>query len=81
MHAIEVLSPAAQELPLSDARDTRRALDGFLAGVEARAYRVALAQLGDADDALDAVQDAMFTLVRKYAARPPVEWPPLRRAG
>ena len=52
-------------------------MDGFLAGVEARAYRVARAQLGEAADALDAVQDAMFTLVRKYSARPPAEWAPL----
>ena len=69
--------PAAREGPLSDAADTARAMDRFLAGVEKRAYRVALAQLGDPDDALDAVQDAMFKLVRKYAARPTAEWPPL----
>jgi RNA polymerase sigma factor (sigma-70 family) len=70
-------SPADWELPLADAREIRASLDVFLAGVEQRAFRVALAQLGDADDALDAVQDAMFKLVRKYAARPAAEWPPL----
>jgi RNA polymerase sigma-70 factor (ECF subfamily) len=69
--------PAIREEPLSDASGIERSMDGFLAGVERRAYRVALAQLGDADDALDAVQDAMFKLVRKYATRPPAEWPPL----
>lgn len=68
---------AAREGPLSDSVAIERSMDRFLAGVEKRAYRVALAQLGDPDDALDAVQDAMFKLVRKYAARPPVEWPPL----
>ena len=69
--------PADREQPLGDAREIRASMDGFLASVERRAYRVALAQLGDADDALDAVQDAMFKLVRKYAQRPVAEWPPL----
>jgi RNA polymerase sigma-70 factor (ECF subfamily) len=54
-----------------------RALDRFLASVERRGYRLALVQLGDPDDALDAVQDAMFALVRKYAARAEPEWTPL----
>lgn len=58
-------------------QDTARALDRFLASVERRGYRLALAQLGDPDDALDAVQDAMFALVRKYATRAESEWTPL----
>ena len=29
------------------------------------------------DDALDIVQDVMFTLARKYADKPEEEWPPL----
>lgn len=65
------------EASLSDARDTSRLMDRFLASVERRGYRMALAQLGDRDDALDAVQDAMFTLVRKYATRAEPEWTPL----
>ena len=69
--------PAAREGSLSDAGEIGRSMDRFLAGVEKRAYRVALAQLGDPDDALDAVQDAMFKLVHKYAARPQAEWAPL----
>jgi RNA polymerase sigma-70 factor (ECF subfamily) len=73
--ALALLVP--REAGLSDARELRRAMDAFLAGVEKRAYRVALAQLRDPDDALDAVQDAMFKLVRKYAARPQAEWAPL----
>lgn len=71
MHAIPM------EASLSDARDTSRLMDRFLASVERRGYRLALAQLGDRDDALDAVQDAMFTLVRKYATRAEAEWTPL----
>lgn len=69
--------PAVLEAPLSDASENAGSMDSFLAGVERRAYRVALAQLGDADDALDAVQDAMFKLVRSYAARPAAERAPL----
>jgi RNA polymerase sigma-70 factor (ECF subfamily) len=65
------------EARLSDARDTARQMDRFLASVERRGFRLALAQLGDRDDALDAVQDAMFTLVRKYATRAESEWTPL----
>lgn len=32
---------------------------------------------GNAEDALDILQDAMFKLVEKYANRDPVEWGPL----
>jgi len=66
-------STTLREVALADARE----LDVFLAGVEKRAFRIARAQLGDADDALDTVQDAMFKLVRKYAQRPSAEWAPL----
>lgn len=52
-------------------------LDRFLASVERRAFRMAELALHDADDALDVVQEAMFALVRRYAKRPPAEWPPL----
>lgn len=79
MHAIP-LRPGATtrtETSLSDARDTSRTMERFLASVERRGYRLALAQLGDPDDALDAVQDAMFALVRKYATRAEPEWTPL----
>jgi len=33
--------------------------------------------LNDADEALDAVQDAMLRLVRHYGGKPAEEWPPL----
>lgn len=56
--------------------DVRR-LERFLAGVERRAFRIAEIALGDRDDALDAVQDAMFALARRYADRPEEEWPAL----
>lgn len=52
-------------------------IEAFLRDVEARAYRIALAQIRDRHEALDVVQDAMIRLVRRYASRPSVEWPPL----
>lgn len=51
-------------------------LDGFLASVERRAFRVAELALGQREDALDAVQDAMVKLLR-YRDRPAGEWTPL----
>jgi RNA polymerase sigma-70 factor (ECF subfamily) len=54
-----------------------RELDRFLAGVERRAFRIAELALRDRDDAHDAVQVAMLSLVQHYAARPPDEWRPL----
>lgn len=52
-------------------------MDAFLREVETRAYRITLASIRDADEALDIVQDAMISLVRKYSARPSEEWRPL----
>jgi RNA polymerase sigma-70 factor (ECF subfamily) len=64
-----VLSPAKDE--------TRRELNRFLAEVERKAFRMARIALRHDDDALDAVQDAMLQLSRRYAERPPAEWRPL----
>ncbi|MCZ6711924.1 MAG: RNA polymerase sigma factor [Gammaproteobacteria bacterium] len=52
-------------------------MDRFLAGVEKRAFRMAQVALRDVEEALDVVQDAMFTLVRKYAHKPSSQWRPL----
>ncbi|MDJ0926391.1 MAG: RNA polymerase sigma factor [Gammaproteobacteria bacterium] len=57
--------------------DQRQAMDRFLAGVEKRAFRIAQIAVGDGDDALDIVQDAMISLARKYGERPTDEWAPL----
>ena len=46
-------------------------------GVERRAFRIAQLQLRDVEDALDAVQDAMLQLAKRYAQRPSEEWAPL----
>ncbi|XOV83029.1 MAG: RNA polymerase sigma factor [bacterium] len=52
-------------------------LNQFLASVEKRAYSMAMVSVKNADDALDIVQDAMFTLVKKYRHKPGNEWAPL----
>ncbi len=54
-----------------------RELDQFLAEIERRAFRIAQVSLRNADDALDAVQDAMLKLVRSYSHKPSAEWRPL----
>ena len=53
------------------------ALDRFLREVERRALRHAEIAVGQREDALDLVQDAMLAFARAYAGHPPAEWPPL----
>jgi RNA polymerase sigma-70 factor (ECF subfamily) len=71
--------PAAHGGPrvLDASNDNSRALERFLAGIERKAFKIAQIGLRNDDDALDAVQDAMLSLVRTYAARPTEEWKPL----
>ena len=57
--------------------DQSRELERFLSGVEKRAFRIARIAIGNDDDALDIVQDAMLQLARRYGARPSDEWRPL----
>lgn len=49
----------------------------FLASVEKRAFGMAVVSVKNADDALDIVQDAMFTLARKYSEKNSSEWAPI----
>lgn len=51
-------------------------LDGFLASVERRGFRLAELALGHREDALDAVQDAMIAFLG-YREHPQSEWPAL----
>jgi RNA polymerase sigma-70 factor (ECF subfamily) len=52
-------------------------MESFLKSVERRAFVVARMQTKDQEEALDIVQDAMFTLVQKYSDRPLAELGPL----
>lgn len=52
-------------------------IEAFLRSIERRGFLMARVALGNEQDALDALQDAMFRLVRRYADRPPAEWRPL----
>jgi len=49
-------------------------MERFLASIEKRAYAVAYTALGHRDDALDAVQDTMLQLVRRYSDKTEIEW-------
>ncbi len=66
-------APAPEDAVLEYTRE----LEKFLSDIERRAFRMAQVALRDPDDALDAVQDAMLKLARKYASRPSAEWRPL----
>lgn len=52
-------------------------IEGFLRSIERRAFLMARTALGNEADALDAVQDAMMSLVQRYSRRPAGEWRPL----
>jgi RNA polymerase sigma-70 factor (ECF subfamily) len=65
------------ELSTPSEQSRSRELNGFLAGIELKAFKIAQAALRHEDDALDAVQDAMLQLARAYAGRPAQEWKPL----
>ncbi|GMV29230.1 MAG: RNA polymerase sigma24 factor [Rhodanobacteraceae bacterium] len=66
-------------MPLDEASaaTAKSRLDGFLRSVERRALRIAELSVGQRDEALDLVQEAMLAFVRNYASKPDAEWPPL----
>lgn len=58
----------------SDVLENSQALGKFLSSIEKRAFRRAQIATGNIDEALDIVQDAMFSLVNKYASKGPADW-------
>lgn len=57
--------------------EQQRTLDRFLAGIEKRAYRMALLATSNRDEAFDIVQDAMMKLVENYSNKPEADLAPL----
>lgn len=57
--------------------EASRELESFLRSIAPRAFRIARLGLREDQDALDAVQEAMIKLVRRYGSRPSGEWTPL----
>ena len=72
-----VVSTLDAELMAGDTQAVPATLDAFLSHIERRAFRLAELNLGNRDDALDAVQDAMLRLVKHYRDKPAQEWTPL----
>jgi len=68
-----VISALKRNVPI-ESDESRLALDGFLTSVQRRAFTMARAALGNADDAMDVVQDSMLQLVKSYADRDVDEW-------
>jgi len=77
VYSMPAASPGDVDLSDASSKARARALNDFLAGVELRAFKIAVVALRHEDDALDAVQDAMLHLARAYGARPQEEWKPL----
>jgi RNA polymerase sigma factor (sigma-70 family) len=71
------VAPAMDNALRETVREVPVSLDAFLAQVERRAWRMAELNLGNREDALDAVQDAMLSLVKHYRDKPNEEWTPL----
>lgn len=67
-----VTSPSAARAETREA-----ALDAFLRGVERRALRHVELAGQSRDDALDILQEAMLSFVRRYRDKPEAEWPML----
>lgn len=77
VYSMPAASPGDVDLSDASSKARARALNDFLAGVELRAFKIAVISLRHEEDALDAVQDAMLHLARAYSARPQEEWKPL----
>ena len=54
--------------------EKKKALNGFLTGIEKRAFTMVRFAVGNTEDALDLMQETMLTFVRLYSSRPEEEW-------
>lgn len=73
---VVALKPSAHKSPSQIHWQQRRhALDRFLAGVERQAFHRARMAVGNVDDALEIVQEAMLKLTRSYSEKPEAQWP------
>lgn len=75
--SVWVLGPARRARGDEHRLEQRAELEEFLITVEHKALRVAQLALGNPDDALDTVQNAMFRLATHYSRKPASEWTPL----
>jgi RNA polymerase sigma-70 factor (ECF subfamily) len=67
----------AEDTTQPDLSRRRLAAERFLAGVEQRAFRMAVIATRQRDEALDIVQDAMLAWVSHYLGHPREGWKPL----
>jgi len=61
----------------ASALSQQESIEQFLRSVEKRAYRMAEVSVRNSEDALDIVQEAMLSLVRRYSKKPEEQWRPL----
>lgn len=66
-----------EEIVLKVTQDQRQELADFYREVEQRAFRMVMIETRHSGDALDLVQDAMESLMKKYVHKPSAEWRPL----
>jgi RNA polymerase sigma-70 factor (ECF subfamily) len=76
---LQMLGADSHEDAVSAVRvmEQQHSLDRFLAGVEKRAFRMAVLATSNQDEAFDIVQDAMLKLVENYSEKAETELAPL----
>lgn len=71
------LEQCHEEIVLKVTQDQRQELADFYREVEQRAFRMVMIETRHSGDAVDLVQDAMESLMKKYVHKPSAEWRPL----